>query len=142
MSKIHLGAQGWNYEDWVGGFYPRGTKTTKFLDLYVKAFDTVEIDSSFYAIPSEASIQSWVNRAPEGFIYSLKLPQQITHERRLQDSGEILNQFCQRIRGLGEKLGSVLVQMPPDFSPRSWTAMETIVAVAGLAGVLVLELFV
>jgi uncharacterized protein YecE (DUF72 family) len=124
VSKVYIGAQGWNYEDWVGGFYPRGTRTSEFLDLYVKALDTVEIDSSFYAIPSESSIQSWVNRAPEGFIYSLKLPQQITHQQRLQNSGEVLEQFCQRIRGLGEKLGSVLIQMPPDFSPRSWPALE------------------
>ncbi len=124
MNKIYIGAQGWNYEDWVGGFYPRGTKAAAFLDLYVKAFDTVEIDSSFYAIPSEASIQSWVNRAPAGFVYSLKMPQQITHEQRLQDSGEVLEQFCRRVRGLGEKLGAVLVQLPPDFSPRSWAALE------------------
>jgi uncharacterized protein YecE (DUF72 family) len=124
LSKVYIGAQGWNYEDWVGGFYPRGTKAVEFLDLYVKALNTVEIDSSFYAIPSEASIQSWVNRAPYGFIYSLKLPQQITHEQRLQDSDEVLERFCQRVRGLGEKLGSVLIQMPPDFSPRSRAALE------------------
>lgn len=124
VKKIHIGAQGWNYEDWVGAFYPRGTKSAEFLDLYVKAFDTVEIDSSFYAIPSEASIQSWVNRAPAGFVYSLKLPQQITHEQRLVDAGELLEQFCRRVRGLGEKLGSVLVQLPPDFSPRSWAVLE------------------
>lgn len=124
MSKVYIGAQGWNYDDWVGGFYPRGTKALEFLDLYVKAFDTVEIDSSFYAIPSEASIQSWVSRAPAGFIYSLKLPQQITHEQRLHESGEVLERFCQRTRELGEKLGSVLIQLPPDFSPRSWVALE------------------
>jgi len=127
VSKIHIGAQGWNYGDWVGGFYPRATRASEFLDLYVKAFDTVEVDSTFYAIPSEASIKSWVSRAPNGFTYSLKLPQQITHEQRLHDCGEILESFCHRARGLGEKLGSVLVQLPPDFSPRSWSAFETFV---------------
>src|SRR5262249_38325930 len=114
-------------EDWVGAFYPRGTRSAEFLDYYVKALDTVEVDSTFYAIPSDASIKSWVSRAPDGFIYSLKLPQQITHERRLHDCGEIIESFCQQARGLGEKLGPVLVQLPPDFSPRSWSAVEKFV---------------
>lgn len=124
MAEIRIGAQGWNYEDWVGGFYPRRTRASEFLDLYGKAFDTVEVDSTFYAIPSEASIKSWVARSPEGFVYSLKLPQQITHEQRLRDSAEVLERFCLQARGLGDKLGSVLVQLPPDFSPRSWPALE------------------
>lgn len=124
MDKVQIGAQGWNYEDWVGAFYPRGSRSVELLDLYTKAFDTVEIDSSFYAIPSEAAIRSWVNRAPAGFTYSLKLPQQITHENRLQNSVVILEQFCQRARGLGEKLASVLIQLPPDFSPLAWQAFE------------------
>lgn len=124
MMQIQIGAQGWNYEDWVGEFYPRGSKPAEFLDLYVRAFDTVEIDSTFYAIPSETSIKSWANRAPAGFTYSLKLPQQITHENRLQDCAGILGQFCQRARGLGGKLAAVLIQLPPDFSPRSWQAFE------------------
>lgn len=128
MADIYIGAQGWNYQDWVGAFYPRGTKSTEFLDLYVKTFDTVEIDSTFYAIPSEASIKAWVSRGSSGFVYSLKLPQQITHEQRLQESEQVLEQFCQRVRALGDKLGCVLIQLPPDFSPRSWTALEKFVA--------------
>jgi uncharacterized protein YecE (DUF72 family) len=122
--KIHIGTQGWNYDDWLGVFYPRGSRTADLLDLYVKVFDTVEIDSSFYAIPSEASIQSWYKRAPEGFTYSLKLLQEITHHNRLQDSEELLSRFCERVRGLGEKLALILIQMPPDFTPRSLPALE------------------
>jgi len=124
MGEVHIGAQGWNYDDWVGAFYPRGTRAADSLDLYVKAFDTVEADSTFYAIPSEATVKSWASRAPDGFTFSLKLPRQITHEQRLRDCAEVLEQFCQRARELGEKLGSVLVQLPPDFSPRSWAAFE------------------
>ncbi len=124
MAEIHIGAQGWNYEDWVGAFYPRGSRSSEFLDLYVKAFDTVEIDSTFYAIPSEASIISWAKRVPDEFRFSLKLPQQITHENRLHNCDELLEQFCQRVRGLGNKLATVLIQLPPDFSPRSWLAFE------------------
>lgn len=124
MQEITIGAQGWNYDDWVGGFYPAGTRAADFLDLYVRVFDTVEIDSSFYAIPPEGSIRSWRDRAPAGFKYSLKLPREITHERRLHESAEPLGRFCERIRGLEEKLGSVLIQLPPDFSPRSFDAVE------------------
>lgn len=122
--EIHIGTQGWNYDDWVGGFYPRGTRAADYLDLYVKVFDTVEIDASFYAIPAETSIQSWYKRAPAGFTYSLKLPQEITHHNRLQNSEDELLRFCERVRGLQEKLGLILIQLPPDFSPRSLPALE------------------
>ncbi len=122
--SIHIGTQGWNYDGWVGAFYPRGTRSTDFLDLYTRIFDSVEIDSSFYAIPSEASIQSWSKRAPAGFTYSLKLPQEITHHNRLQNSDDVLLRFCERVRGLQEKLALILIQMPPDFSPRSLPALE------------------
>src|SRR5262245_2372139 len=90
-------------------------------------FDTVEIDSTFYAIPSEASISAWRRRAPQVFVYSMKLTQEITHQQRLRDYEEILDRFCERSRGLGETLGSVLIQLPPDFSPRSWNALESFI---------------
>lgn len=129
MGKIHIGTQGWNYDDWVGAFYPRGSRASEFLDLYARVFDTVEIDSSFYAIPSEASIKSWKNRAPAGFTYSLKLPQQITHEKHLHNCEAVLEQFCERIRGLEETLAMVLIQMPPDFSTREWSALEKFIGI-------------
>lgn len=122
--KIHLGAQGWNYDDWVGPFYPRGTRSADYLDVYARAFGTVEIDSTFYAIPSENSIASWRKRAPDGFTYSLKLPQEITHVNRLQQSEEVLARFCERVRPLDERLALILIQLPPDFSPRSLPAVE------------------
>jgi uncharacterized protein YecE (DUF72 family) len=122
--EIHIGTQGWNYEGWVGSFYPPKTRAGDYLDLYVKAFSTVEIDSSFYAIPSANSIKSWRSRAPAGFTYSLKLPQEITHQNRLQESDDALARFCQRVRELEEKLAIILIQLPPDFSPRSLSALE------------------
>jgi len=124
LGEIHIGTQGWNYDDWVGPFYPRGTRAEDYLDLYVKAFDTVEIDSTFYAIPSIAAIRSWHKRAPEGFTYSLKLTQEITHQNRLHDSQQVLLRFCERARGLGDKLALILIQMPPDFSPLAFSALE------------------
>lgn len=127
MCEVRIGAQGWNYDAWVGAFYPPGTRATEYLDLYCRAFDTVEIDSTFYAIPSEASITSWSTRAPEDFRYSLKLPREITHERRLDECDDLLNRFCDRVRGLGNRVASVLIQLPPDFSPHSYQLLERFV---------------
>ncbi|MFN8001676.1 MAG: DUF72 domain-containing protein [Acidobacteriota bacterium] len=81
------------------------------------------MDSTFYAVP--AAMRSVLDQAaPAGPIYSLKLPQQITHELRLQDAEAILEQFCARVRMLEAKLGIVLIQLPPDFSPRMWPSLE------------------
>jgi uncharacterized protein YecE (DUF72 family) len=92
-SKISIGCQGWNYADWTtkaGGetiFYPRGTKPNEMLALYAEIFDTVEVDSTFYAIPTSATIENWYRKTPdENFTFSLKMPQEITHEHLLRDS--------------------------------------------------------
>lgn len=117
-----VGCQGWNYEDWITKagseevFYPFHTRTNETLSVYAKAFNTVEVDSTFYAIPPESSIEGWYKKTPAGFTFSLKLPQEITHERFLhRDSFLILTEFCDRIRSLKEKLASVLIQLPPQF---------------------------
>jgi uncharacterized protein YecE (DUF72 family) len=116
-ANIHIGAQGWNYDDWIGSFYPPRTSKKDLLQLYSRIFDTVEIDSTFYAIPPENAVRGWLDRTPKDFIFSLKLPSEITHKNRLVDSQEILDQFAQRTRLFGDRLGSILIQMPPDFSP-------------------------
>ncbi|HYP26860.1 MAG TPA: DUF72 domain-containing protein [Blastocatellia bacterium] len=116
-ARIYLGTQGWNYEGWAGSFYPSSTKSKETLGLYAKIFDSVEIDSTFYAVPAEGSVRGWAERTPSGFKFSAKLPSEITHKNRLQDSKPILDHFIQRISLLGDKLGCILIQLPPDFSP-------------------------
>ena len=113
--RIRLGTQGWNYEAWLGVFYPSGTRPADFLSVYARAFDTVEVDSTFYAIPPETTIRSWAARTPSGFTFALKLPQVITHEKRLRAAEEDTALFLARARGLGEKLGPILIQLGPDF---------------------------
>jgi uncharacterized protein YecE (DUF72 family) len=121
--RVHVGCQGWNYDDWVTGaaggrgiFYPQGTRASSMLEVYARAFETVEVDSTFYAIPSVSTVDGWTRRTPQGFTFSLKLPQEITHERSLRDgSAALLEEFCERIRRLGEKLAVVLIQLPPQF---------------------------
>ncbi len=121
-SQIRIGCQGWNYDDWTTKadgatvFYPRGTRSNEMLALYSQIFDTIEVDSTFYAIPASSAIENWYQKTPENFTFSLKMPQEITHEYALREpSFPIMEEFCERIRLLKEKLGVVLIQMPPNF---------------------------
>ena len=134
-SCAHVGCQGWNYEDWVTGpasdetvFYPRGTRPARMLDLYTRAYDTVEVDSTFYAVPSAATVDGWHKRTPPRFTFALKLPQQITHESGLRKGGnEMLAEFCDHARLLHDKLAAILIQLPPQFeaAPENMRALET-----------------
>ena len=127
-SAVHIGTQGWNYDAWVGPFYPSGTRAGDYLSVYARAFATVEVDSTFYATPSAKTVQGWAARAGPGFSFALKLPQEITHERRLRDSEEPAQLFFERVRGLGNALGPVLVQLGPDFSPTELSALVDFLA--------------
>jgi uncharacterized protein YecE (DUF72 family) len=106
-----IGTQGWNYDAWVGPFYPEGTRPVDFLRVYARAFNTVEVDSTFYAIPAPRTLRDWAERVPDDFQFALKLPQEITHENRLRNVAPALDQFFDRARELGRKLGPVLVQL-------------------------------
>jgi uncharacterized protein YecE (DUF72 family) len=114
-APILIGTQGWNYDAWVGPFYPVGTHQADFLGIYARAFHTVEVDSTFYAIPPAKTVHGWVDRTPQGFTFALKMPQEITHERRFRDVGDVANLFFERARELGDRLGSILIQLGPDF---------------------------
>jgi uncharacterized protein YecE (DUF72 family) len=115
MPAIRLGAQGWNYPAWVGPFYPRGTRPRDFLETYARVFDTVEVDSTFYAVPPVATVRGWRDRTPDGFTFALKLPREITHERRFVDVGDVTTRFLEAARELGPKLGPVLIQCGADL---------------------------
>ena len=121
--QMRLGTQGWNYDAWVGPFFPDGTRQTDFLTVYARAFDTVEVDSTFYAVPAAKTVRGWHDRTPEHFTFALKLPQEITHEHRLRDCGDIADLFFDRARELRAKLGPVLIQLGPDFGPAELPAL-------------------
>lgn len=121
-SKIRIGCQGWNYDDWTtkaGGetvFYPRGTRSNEMLEIYARIFDTVEVDSTFYAIPASSTVENWYRKTPKDFTFSLKMPQAITHEYNLREPAfPLAEEFCERVRLLKEKLGAILIQLPPNF---------------------------
>ncbi len=122
-AEILIGTQGWNYDAWVGPFYPTRTRVSDFLSLYARAFRTVEVDSTFYAIPAARTVEGWAARTPPDFIFALKVPQEITHARRLRDCDEPLDQFLDRARLLGNRLGPLLIQLGPDFGPSELPAL-------------------
>ena len=122
-ATTRLGTQGWNYDAWLGAFYPTGTKAPDYLGVYSRAYDTVEIDSTFYAIPSVRSVRAWANKVPADFKFALKLPQEITHDNRLRESADLTGLFLDRARELDEKLGVVLIQLGPDFAPSELPAL-------------------
>jgi uncharacterized protein YecE (DUF72 family) len=121
--EIRIGTQGWNYGAWMGPFYPSETHQSELLTVYARAFDTVEVDSTFYGTPSASTVQSWANRVPAKFVFALKVPQEITHHRRLRDAEDVTGEFFERVRGLGKRLGPVLLQFPPDFGPSELPAL-------------------
>lgn len=122
-ARVRLGTQGWNYDAWAGAFYPTGTRAADYLAVYARAFEAVEVDSTFYATPSEKTVRGWAARTPPDFRFALKLPQEITHERRLRHADDALALFLERARLLGPKLGPILVQLGPDFGPAELPAL-------------------
>jgi uncharacterized protein YecE (DUF72 family) len=116
-ADVLLGTQGWNYEDWNDAFYPTGTKPAARLETYARAFRTVEVDSTAYAIPADPIVQNWRSRVPQEFVFALKVPQEITHERRLKDTAALMRRFLDRVTQLERCLGPLLVQMSPGFRP-------------------------
>jgi uncharacterized protein YecE (DUF72 family) len=109
-SNLKLGTSSWSAPSWEGEFYPKGTHSENYITEYAKHFSTVEIDSTFYRIPSKAAVTGWRDRTPEGFIFASKIPQSITHEKRMVDIDEELHVFLSVMETLGEKLGPILFQ--------------------------------
>ena len=122
--RIRIGTQGWNYSAWVGALYPLGTRQQDYLEIYARAFDTVEVDSTFYAVPAAKTVRGWAERTPDDFLFSLKLPREITHERRLSDARPVLDEFTDACRELGPKLGPLLIQLGPDFGIAELPALQ------------------
>ncbi len=111
-----FGTCGWSYEDWNGVFYPPEVRGTKRLTHYARSFHTVEIDSTFYAIPARKTVQGWRERSPEGFLFSAKFPRLITHENRLVGCGNEAATFVDVMSELGDRMGCLLLQLPPSLT--------------------------
>lgn len=123
-ARIRLGTQGWGWSHWVGRFYPPDTRPEEYLAFYSRVFDTVEIDTTFYGIPKRSTVLSWSGKVPDGFRFTAKMPQVITHTNRLEGGYEDLTRFLETISLLGDKLGPILVQLPPTFGYHNLDALR------------------
>ena len=125
--RLHIGTSSFSDESWVGPFYPAGTKPADFLSVYARRFDTVEIDATFYRIPSAAQVRSWAAKVPAGFKVAAKVPQVITHERLLVGCQDEMKSFLGAMEELGEKLGPLLIQFPY-FRPDAFASIDAFLA--------------
>jgi uncharacterized protein YecE (DUF72 family) len=114
--RVHVGTSGYNYPEWRGTFYPDPFPAGKMFAYYAERFRTVEINYTFYRMPTEKTTAAWREQAPPGFMYTLKAPRRITHEQRLLNSGDTLNFFCDAARVLGPHLATLLFQLPPTYT--------------------------
>ena len=114
-----IGTSGWHYPHWRGAFYPEDLPEQGRLAYYAGIFDTVEINNSFYRLPSEETLRDWAERTPPGFVFACKASRYITHMKKLKDPDQSLASFLDRIAVLGDKLGPVLFQLPPRWRPNA-----------------------
>ena len=117
--KIKIGTCAWTYEDWHRVFYPAGLPQGQWLEFYARWFGAVEVDSTFYHAPGAKAIAHWLRGTPADFRFSCKMPRQITHEMRLADCEEPLREFLANLEPLKPKLGCVVIQLPPNFRPKT-----------------------
>jgi uncharacterized protein YecE (DUF72 family) len=121
---LYLGTSGWSYADWEGTLYPEALPSASRLAEYVKRFATVEIDSTFYGTPRRSTVQNWREVAPDGFLFAAKFPKEITHERNLVDAQAEAESFLHTMAELGDRLGPLLLQLPPSFDVEGMGVLE------------------
>jgi uncharacterized protein YecE (DUF72 family) len=110
-----IGTSGYNYPEWKGSFYPEKIPAAKMLPFYAEHFTTVEINYTFYRMPNEKILAGWAAQTPPTFRFTLKAPRRITHDARLRDVGELVRGFCSVAATLGDRLGALLFQLPPNL---------------------------
>jgi uncharacterized protein YecE (DUF72 family) len=115
--KIYVGTSGYSYKEWKGNFYPEKISPKDMLRFYSQRLGTVEINNTFYRMPTASLLESWAGQTPDDFLFAVKAPQIITHIKRLKDVDEETGHFFKTLPALGNKLGPVLFQFPKSFRP-------------------------
>jgi len=116
MSQIRIGTSGWHYKHWIGRYYPEGIKPAEMLGYYLRDFDTVELNNTFYHLPKESSFDAWRTAVPPRFVFAVKGSRFLTHMIKLKDPERGIVNFMPRAQRLGRKLGPVLWQLPPKWN--------------------------
>jgi uncharacterized protein YecE (DUF72 family) len=114
-TDVRIGTSGYHYKHWVGSFYPPKTPPSKMLESYVQHFDTLELNNSFYRLPTIGAFESWRDSTPKNFVFAVKASRFITHNKKLKDPENALDNILARAEHLGKKLGPVLFQLPPHW---------------------------
>jgi uncharacterized protein YecE (DUF72 family) len=112
---IWIGTSGYNYPEWKGSFYPAKLKAAEMLPYYAARFPTVEINYTFYRMPNESTVAKWAAETPSPYKLTLKAPRRITHDSRLKNCGDLVASFCRVAGTIGDKLGALLFQLPPNL---------------------------
>lgn len=114
--QVRIGTSGWHYKHWRGNFYPAKIKVDEMLSYYTQHLDSVEINNSFYRLPTADAVRNWVRHTPDEFLFSVKGSRYITHNRKLNDPKRSIAKFMKMVEGFGEKLGPILFQLPPKWN--------------------------
>ena len=112
---VWVGTSGYNYPEWKGSFYPLDLPSARMLPYYAARFPTVEINYTFYRMPTEKLVGGWAAQTPDPYKLTLKAPRRITHDSRLKNCAELVDGFCRVAGTLGHKLGALLFQLPPNL---------------------------
>lgn len=111
--RVHIGTSGWSYDSWVGSFYDKNVKSRDLLAEYAKTFDSVELNNSFYKLPTPEAVNVWNAQSPSNFLFTCKASRFVTHMKKLKDPEEGIGRVLEAVRPLDGKLGPVLFQLPP-----------------------------
>jgi uncharacterized protein YecE (DUF72 family) len=125
---LRIGTSGYSYKEWKGTFYPEALKANEMLAFYAQRLGTVEINNTFYRLPTRSLLEGWSAQVPDAFRFVLKVSQKITHFKRLKGVDEETGYLVETAGVMGEKLGALLVQLPPNFA----SAPERLQAFLGL----------
>jgi uncharacterized protein YecE (DUF72 family) len=117
VSRHLIGCSGWSYPWWEGNFYPVGVRERDHLAYYSRKFPTVEVNMTFYRFPTVHIIEGWRDSTPEDFIFAMKMNRTVTHFKKLKGAERMTDSFISSVDNLGEKLGPILLQLPPDLGP-------------------------
>ena len=124
IRRIHLGLPFWGFDGWQGSVYTRDSRAADFLRQYGRVFNAVEGNTTFYAEPSVATVARWHAESPPDFRFCFKLPRAITHDARLRDVRDATRAFLDRIAPLADRMGPVMIQLPPDFGSSELARLE------------------
>lgn len=116
-APVRVGCSGWDYLHWKGTFYPARLPRSRWLEQYARVFDTVELNNSFYRLPTAERFAAWKARVPETFRFAVKASRYLTHVKRLKDPADPMRRLLEAVAGLGSTLGPILYQLPPRWVP-------------------------